>query len=392
MQGVVPDFVTLRPPLSRNRFFSSGTFMTFAPSCATTAVSSVKQQPSRVNDDRHGAEEEDQEDDIVETHVQPGEIGRVVMIDGAGLILVKWRLGYKKFRGEELDLFPSNSHNQKVYWNTSDRDIPKGSPLQVEGAPRFNERNDIVLRCKHRPLSYKGSYGSWTFSISSLSTVPPESRKSESEKQNTSDDKCNQNSAALTSSAKAGRSIFGSGQAKPNQVGLSNLGNTCYMNASIQALSHVILLRGVFIKSKRVEQHYSNQIFPTYLTKCDITFDFLTVTDYFLCSAYLFDINDTSKFGTGGKVAHALAKLMRALDDAKISCVAPRDFKNCIGCYDATFRGYEQQDAHEFISKVLEGLGDDLNRVPIKKYIADNSENEGRQEDEVASEYWWRHT
>ena len=164
------------------------------------------------------------------------------------------------------------------------------------------------------------------------------------------------------------------------------------MNASIQALSHVILLRGVFIKSKRVEQHYSNQIFPTYLTKCDITFDFLTVTDYFLCSAYLFDINDTSKFGTGGKVAHALAKLMRALDDAKISCVAPRDFKNCIGCYDATFRGYEQQDAHEFISKVLEGLGDDLNRVPIKKYIADNSENEGRQEDEVASEYWWRHT
>ena len=64
-------------------------------------------------------------------------------------------------------------------------------------------------------------------------------------------------------------------------------------------------------------------------------------------------------------MAHALAKIMRQLDDAKYSRVEPRDFKSTIGRYDQAFRGFEQQDAHEFISKVMEGMGDDLNRIPI---------------------------
>ena len=48
---------------------------------------------------------------------------------------------------------------------------------------------------------------------------------------------------------------------------------------------------------------------------------------------------------------------------------APRNFKNVIGKYGASFSGYQQQDSQEFLMFLLDGLQEDLNRIHKKPYI-----------------------
>jgi hypothetical protein len=43
----------------------------------------------------------------------------------------------------------------------------------------------------------------------------------------------------------------------------------------------------------------------------------------------------------------------------------------CIGLINPTFVGYGQQDSHELLQALLDGLHEDLNRIAIKKYIED---------------------
>eukprot|EP01132_Coremiostelium_polycephalum_P003176 gene3176-3975_t len=138
--------------------------------------------------------------------------------------------------------------------------------------------------------------------------------------------------------------------------GLVNLGNTCFMNSSLQCLAHTYPL-----------------------------------TEYFLSGRYTNDINKTNPLGMKGHIADTYGKLMKEMWSSQ-SCVAPKQLKWIIGKYAPQFSGISQQDAQEFLSFLLDGLHEDLNKVLKKPYSEEKEDSKEQREDSiVASEQWESH-
>lgn len=66
---------------------------------------------------------------------------------------------------------------------------------------------------------------------------------------------------------------------------------------------------------------------------------------------------------------------------------APFDVKKSIGTVVSQFRGYNQQDSHEFLHYLIDILNEDLNRVKDKPYV-EIPDSEGREDSVVSSEHW----
>ena len=112
-------------------------------------------------------------------------------------------------------------------------------------------------------------------------------------------------------------------------VGMKNMGNTCYMNACIQCLSHTFELSSVFMK----------------------------ITGQ--------DINRSSQ--SKGLIATEFANLIRTVwAERPRSVFEPARLKKQIGKLNETFAGFAQQDSQELLRFLLDGLHEDLNRVRKK--------------------------
>ncbi|GAA6017044.1 hypothetical protein JCM11491_006140 [Sporobolomyces phaffii] len=124
------------------------------------------------------------------------------------------------------------------------------------------------------------------------------------------------------------------GPAKAGQrglVGLSNLGNTCFMNSAIQCMSNTKELK-----------------------------------DYFLSGAYKDELNPDNPLGMRGQVAEAFGQLIERMWHGSGSSVAPREFKQAVARFAPQFSGYGQQDSQELLAFLLDGTHEDLNRI-LKK-------------------------
>ncbi|XP_035238511.1 ubiquitin carboxyl-terminal hydrolase 4-like [Anguilla rostrata] len=144
-------------------------------------------------------------------------------------------------------------------------------------------------------------------------------------------------------------------QSQPGLCGLSNLGNTCFMNSALQCLSHASPL-----------------------------------TKYFLDDQYEAEINRENPLGMRGEIAEAYADLVKQMWLSRSSYVAPRTFKTQVGRFAPQFSGYQQQDSQELLAFLLDGLHEDLNRVKKKPYLA-LRDDEGRPDEIVAKEAWTNH-
>ena len=130
-----------------------------------------------------------------------------------------------------------------------------------------------------------------------------------------------------------GRGRLRSRNKSRGSIGLTNLGNSCYMNSALQCLRSVQEL-----------------------------------TEYFLSQQYLGEINEQNPLGSKGHVAKAYGGLINTLYNSD-SGFAPRNFKATISRHYPTFQGYGQQDSQEFVSSLLDGLHEDLNQILKKPYF-----------------------
>ncbi|XP_020781991.1 ubiquitin carboxyl-terminal hydrolase 15 isoform X2 [Boleophthalmus pectinirostris] len=137
--------------------------------------------------------------------------------------------------------------------------------------------------------------------------------------------------------------------------GLSNLGNTCFMNSAVQCLSNIQPL-----------------------------------TEYFLRDKYVDELNEDNPLGMKGEIARSYAEMIKQLWSGKYSYVTPRPFKTQVGRFAPQFSGYQQQDSHELLAFLLDGLHEDLNRIRKKPYIQLKDAN-GRPDKVVAEEAWENH-
>ena len=88
-----------------------------------------------------------------------------------------------------------------------------------------------------------------------------------------------------------------------------------------------------------------------------------------------------------GKLAIEFGDLIQGLEASQTRDVAPRDFKRTVGKFEPRFAGYQQQDAFEFVSRVLECLGHELNRVLVQEY-QELPDSAGKPDAEVARDHW----
>jgi len=152
--------------------------------------------------------------------------------------------------------------------------------------------------------------------------------------------------------------------------------NTCYINSSIQCLSHTPIFR-----------------------------------EYITSKCYLRDINKTNPLGHGGQLAQVSAVLINSLwkrfnqnnthtanrvkapgSYAMVNApsLTPKTFKESLGKFNDHFQGNEQHDAHELLVFLLSGLSEDLNRVVDKPYI-EAPDSDGRPDQELADIWWSNH-
>jgi len=164
------------------------------------------------------------------------------------------------------------------------------------------------------------------------------------------------NEYSSTSNSSSYESFVSKPICTPGLCGLSNLGNTCFMNSAIQCMSNVPAL-----------------------------------TDYMLSPQWKQELNKDNPLGMHGDVATTYAELIRMMWSGKCSSTVPRHFKTAVGRFKPEFSGYQQQDSQELMAFLLDGLHEDLNRIRKKPYI-ETKETDNRPDEDVAKETWQDYT
>lgn len=137
-----------------------------------------------------------------------------------------------------------------------------------------------------------------------------------------------------------------------NVCGLVNVGNTCFMNSSLQGLAHVPALalplsRGV--------------------TAADVC----------------------PRSPLKGRLARAMAALIKRMTGAGPGTVErPTEVKSTVGALARRFLQFDQQDAQEFLRFAVDGLHEDLNRVRVAPAYEEIEEEEGESEAHCADKWW----
>ena len=136
-------------------------------------------------------------------------------------------------------------------------------------------------------------------------------------------------------------------------LGLENFGNTCYVNATLQALRFCEVFRHKVIAYEAYEAAEA----------------------------------DEGTAGSRGKeetILSCLSELFRTIEESRrrTGSVAPRKFVQKVKDENELFRGYQHQDAHEFLSYLLNNMAETLRGEAAAREKKERAGGEGEGEGE----------
>eukprot|EP00002_Diphylleia_rotans_P035418 TRINITY_DN771_c1_g1_i1.p1 TRINITY_DN771_c1_g1~~TRINITY_DN771_c1_g1_i1.p1 ORF type:complete len:619 (+),score=113.88 TRINITY_DN771_c1_g1_i1:40-1896(+) len=138
-------------------------------------------------------------------------------------------------------------------------------------------------------------------------------------------------------------------------IGLQNLGNTCFMNSALQCLFTIPQFERYFVQESLEKE-----------------------------------INKKSP--SCGEIALAFRDLLKGVwIEPSQAALSPVKFKREVGKIAPRFLGYNQQDAHEFLRFLLDGLHSDLNRVQKKQEYIERKDDDDMPDEQKAPLYWGDH-
>jgi ubiquitin carboxyl-terminal hydrolase 4/11/15 len=134
--------------------------------------------------------------------------------------------------------------------------------------------------------------------------------------------------------------------------GLQNLGNTCFMNSTLQALSSTLPLR-----------------------------------DFFRSGAFKQEVS-SSPLSMNGRLAECFADMLKSMWAGEHSVLSPNKLKQLVAEKRPEFNGYHQHDAQEFLTFLLDGLHEDVNRATYPRPIVVDPTIDDKSDEEIAAEAW----
>ncbi|PAV85380.1 hypothetical protein WR25_09819 [Diploscapter pachys] len=143
--------------------------------------------------------------------------------------------------------------------------------------------------------------------------------------------------------------------------GLRNLGNTCFMNSIIQALQSADVFRNYLTRLPILEpddivEEQHPLVSPAYNTR--------------RASIASFSGSPSSPTDISNVVAEELRKVLISLTDlSETSAYSPDSFLQAMWKMSPRFRGYQQQDAHEFLRVFIDRLHAELRRCRIPESL-----------------------
>jgi len=257
-------------------------------------------------------------------------------------IITRLRLLFRRNDPEKLKDF---DHRIRKYEkkNALPRLLKKYEDFYASANPAARSTQDTGLRSARRPAEKKGSHAAYC-GVRGAGTALAELSRQTSRDEDSVGEPINSSRRRLETRSPSGQIRMA--------VGLTNLGNTCYMNSALQCVcSTPALIR------------------------------------YFRNDTWRGDIN-RKRSSMKGRLAKAFGELMVQLS-TQSTCVRPQKVKEVIGRLAPQFAGYRQHDCHELIRFLLDGLHEELNRIkemPPYEQIEDGE----RDSDDVISKRWWR--
>lgn len=134
--------------------------------------------------------------------------------------------------------------------------------------------------------------------------------------------------------------------------GLQNLGNTCFINSTLQALSSTIPLREYF-RSGDFRQEVSS-----------------------------------SPLSMSGRLAECFADMLKSMWAGDHSVLSPNKLKQLVGEKRPEFNGYHQHDAQEFLTFLLDGLHEEVNKATYPRLIVVDPTIDDKSDEQIAAEAW----
>jgi ubiquitin carboxyl-terminal hydrolase 20/33 len=161
---------------------------------------------------------------------------------------------------------------------------------------------------------------------------------------------------------------------KNGQFGLDNMGNTCYMNAALQALSNCYAFTSYFLECssfiiQRIQLQSRDLHRPSTFNILSNHNSFQSISTNYLNLMRQLWINIASNKKSGGSIC-------------------PSDLVHTIKLFNPMFRGYQQHDSQEFLIYLMDQLHEEVKRSILVSDLTktdDNSNNNKIEEDSTTT-------